>query len=386
MKGYHQISMAPKSKDKTAFTCHLGLFQYKRMSFGLTNAPATFQRLMNKLFSGVGWNFVFVYLDDILIVSKSFEEHLQHVEKVLRQLEEVGLKLRPKKCCFAQTRIEYLGHTLSPQGVQPNDGKVKAVKDFPRPMSCTEVKQFLGIVNICRRHVPNLAKDKSTGSTVQFMWNDDCESAFKEIKEKLVSAPLLHPPDLTKQFYLCTDTSEKGFGALLDRKGRAQELVSYCLCQQTDESCRSQVRPQKLEVAALVYAVEHFEVYLLGNEFTVYTDHQALVSAFISHMESQTRGLLARWYLRISRFLPKMRIEYKPGAANVVADSLSRAPLTETENRRVLHMTEEVPCLQLVQEEQKKDKELSELMNYLKDKLLPSEEHAAKQILAICIS
>ena len=105
MKGYHQIKMSPESTDKTAFTCHRGLFQYKRMPFGLMNAPPTFQRLMNKLFSGTEWSFVFVYLDNIMIVSKSSEEHLQHVEKVLTNLEEVGLKLKPKKCAFAQTRI-----------------------------------------------------------------------------------------------------------------------------------------------------------------------------------------------------------------------------------------------------------------------------------------
>ena len=118
--------------------------------------PATFQRLMNKLFTGPKWNFLFVYLDDLLIVSQSLDEHLAHITQVLNQLEEAGLKLRPEKCSFAQTTIEYLGHTLSPDGVRPNDNKVKAVKEFQRPVSCKEVKSFLGLVNFYRRHLPNL--------------------------------------------------------------------------------------------------------------------------------------------------------------------------------------------------------------------------------------
>ena len=156
-----------------------------------------------------------------------FQEHLEHLEQVLRQLEEAGLRLRLEKCSFALTIIEYLGLTLSPEGVQPNDNKVKAVKEFQRPTSCKEIKSFLGLVNFYRRHLPNLTaitrpltaltrKYKSTGTTVSFIWNDQCEMAFQEVKRMLVSAPLLHPPDMTKPFYLWTDASEKGFGALLE--------------------------------------------------------------------------------------------------------------------------------------------------------------------------
>ena len=133
MKGYHQIRMDPDSKSKAEFTCHMGLYQYRRVPFGLTNAPAMFQRLMNQLFSGNIWNFVFVYLDDLLIVSRSFQEYLEHVEKVLTRLEEAGLRLKPSKCAFAQEKVEYLGHTLSSSGVSPNDKKVQAVKNFPTP-------------------------------------------------------------------------------------------------------------------------------------------------------------------------------------------------------------------------------------------------------------
>ena len=396
MKGYHHIKMTSESKEKTAFTCHLGLFQYRRMPFGLTNAPATFQRLMNKLFCGPKWKFLFVYLDDLLIVSQSFQEHIEHVKQVLNQLEEAGLRLRPEKCSFAQTSVEYLGHTLSLDGVRPNDNKVKAVKEFKRPTCCKEVKSFLGLVNFYRRHLPNLAaitrpltaltrKDKETGTTVPFVWDEPCELAFQEVKRLLVSAPLLHPPDMTKPFYLWTDASEKGFGALLEQEDSDGSRYPVAYASRQTNPAEAKYAPTELEVAALVYAVEHFEVYLLGSEFTVYTDHQSLVSAFISHMKSQSRGLLARWYLRVARFLPKMKLEYKPGRINGVADALSRAPTpSESKEMLVLHIPadqQDESLLKSVSEQQRQDKELDQLIRYLQHKELPAEKQAVQQVL-----
>ena len=148
---------------------------------------------------------------------------------------------------------------------------------------------------------------------VPFVWNDKCEVAFQEVKKMLVSAPLLRLPDLTKPFYLWTDASEKGFGALLEQEGTNGKKYPIAYASRQTYPAEAKYALTELEVAALVYAVEYFEVYLLGNEFTVYTNHQSLVSAFISHMINQSRGLLARWYLRIARFLPKMQLQYKPG-------------------------------------------------------------------------
>ena len=189
MKGYHQIRMHSESKDKTAFTCHMGHFQYRRMPFSLTNSPATFQRLMSLLFNGREWDILFIYLDDLLIVSKSISEHLEHLEKVLNRLMEVGLKLKPGKCTFAQEQVDYLGHTLSAEGVRRNSAKVAAVRDFPKPRSSKEVKSFLGLVNFYRRHLPNFAviarpltalrrQHKESKKTIPFVWNDKCEAAF----------------------------------------------------------------------------------------------------------------------------------------------------------------------------------------------------------------
>ena len=228
MKGYHQVKMEEQSKPKTAFTCHSGLYQYRRMPFGLMNAPATFQRLMNRLFSGKEWEPVFVYLDDILVVSASFEDHLRDVGLVLDRLKEAGLRLKPSKCSFARKEVVYLGFTVSSEGVTPNQEKVKAIVDLPQPTDCKSVRRFLGMLNFYRRHIQSLAavarpltaltrKDPVSGGTVQFKWSPDCEKAFRELKEKLVSAPVLRPPDLSKQFFVWTEASLLGFGAVLEQ-------------------------------------------------------------------------------------------------------------------------------------------------------------------------
>ena len=382
MKGYHQVKMDEQSKCNTVFTCHRGLFQYCRMPFGLTNTPATFQRLMDKLFAGQEWDSVFVYLDDILIVSNSMEDHLRDVGLVLDKLSEAGLRLKPSKCSFARKEVEYLGFTISAEGVRPNDTKVKAIVEFPTPTDSTSVKRFLGMLNFYRRHVQDLAavarpltaltrKDKATGGNVPFTWSSHCEEAFTELKQRLVSAPVLCPPDLTRPFFVWTDASIVGFGAVLEQLDEQNQRHPIAFASRQTNPAERKYAPTELEVAALIFAVEYFEVYLLGNQFTVYTDHQALVSAFIVHLKSQTRGLLAHWYLRIAKFMPQMKLEYKPGSANVVADTLSRAPVEN--NASVLQisqgtvMTEDkmARCLQQVQAEQRKDKDLVKIIEFL---------------------
>ena len=198
--------------------------------------------------------------------------------------------------------------------MRPNNAKVEAVKNFPRPKSSKEVKSFLGLVNFYRRHLPNFAvvtrpltaltrQDKVLKKPVPFKWDDGCEAAFQKARELFITAPLLYPPDLTRDFYLWTDASGLGFGAVLEqvREDRCRHPVAYV--SRKTNIAEAKYAPTKLEVAALVYPVTHFEIYLLGNNFMVYTDHQALVSAFIPHMKSQVKGLLARWYLKLAPFL-----------------------------------------------------------------------------------
>ena len=181
---------------------------------------------MNRLFTGKEWNFIFVYLDDLLIVSKSLTEHVQHVGKVLKQLSEANLRLKPQKCKFAQQQVEYLGHTLTSEGVRPNDGKTRAVKEFVRPTTGKEVKSFLGLVNYYRRHLKNLAivarplTALTRKGIVRLDWTRECEEAFQEVKQMLCTATMLRPPDMGKEFFLSTDASARGFGGTAGTRRR----------------------------------------------------------------------------------------------------------------------------------------------------------------------
>ena len=196
-------------------------------------------------------------------------------------MEKTNLRLKPQ---FAQTSIEYLGHTLSPEGVRPNSNKVKAVLEYPRPTSVKEVKSFIGLVSYYRRHLKDLAlitrpltaltrKDKNTGKLVAFSWGEQCEKAFTQIKQLLTSAPLLHPPDLTKEFYLWTDASSRGFGALLEQEGEDGKRYPVAFASRQTNLAEQKYAPTELEIATLIFAVEHFEVYLIGSTTTQITRH-----------------------------------------------------------------------------------------------------------------
>ena len=262
MRGYHQVKMAEGSKEKTAFVCHRGLYQYCRMPFGLTNVPATFQRLMDKLFNG--WNFVFIYLDDILIAYRNFSEHITHIMQVLQRLQEVGLKVKPSKCTLAEKQINYLGFSISAKGVWPTFKNVLAVKEFPCPTPVKEVKRFLGLANFYRRHLQNMGiicrpltaltrKDKQTGQPVKFEWSTQCEKSFQKIKEMLISSPVLVPPDLDKEFFLWVDASEDGFGAIMEQNGEDGLRHPVAYASRAINEAEKKYPPTKLEMAVISY-------------------------------------------------------------------------------------------------------------------------------------
>ena len=399
MRGYHQIKMAKKSKEKTAFVCHRGLYQFCRMPFDLTNAPATFQRLMDKLFDG--WSFVFIYLDDILIASRNFEEHTSHVIEVLQRLQDVGLKVKPSKCRFAEKQVDYLGFNISATGVCPTHRNVFAVKEFPRPNTVKEIKRFLGLANFYRQHLRDMGmismpltaltrKNKQTGQSVMFEWSDKCEESFQKIKSMLISSPLLILPDLDKEFFLWVDACEDGFGAILEQVGDDNLRHPVAYASRATNDAEKKYPPTKLEMAAIVFALNHFEVYLLGHKITVFTDHQALVTGYMSYLRGQSKGLLSRWYLKVSQYLPNLTFEHKPGKYNEAADALSRAPVkVEVTPDSVCLVMQVVPVypeetlLQNIRAHQSEDKEIVDITNYLEKKKLPTDPKKAQHIAAI---
>ena len=169
----------------------------------------------------------------------------------------------------------------------------------------------------------------------KFIWTSECTVAFEEIKKRLVTALLLHPPDMEKEFFLWTDASEKRFGAVLEQEDTEEKRHPIAYASRATNTAEQKYAPTELEVAALIFGLEHFQVYLLGSRVTVFTDHQALVSSFLPYLKSQSKGLLARWYLRLAPYLPNLSLQYKPGAVNQAADALSRVPHGES---LVLHI------------------------------------------------
>ena len=292
--GYWQVPIAPSDVEKTAFCPGpgLGLFHFKRMPFGLTGAPGSFQRLMDKVLRGL--NFVTTYLDDVLVHSKTKDEHIKHLNVVFSRLRNAGLTLRGSKCHIGHDKVYYLGHVFSEQGMRPDEGKVRVVKEWPTPKNPSEVRQFLGLASYYRRYIQSFATiaaslHELTQKDVSFRWTSECDHAFNLLKEKLTQAPILVYPQFGSEatpFILETDASDVGIAAVLQQDGHVIAYASRAL----SKSEKNYSVIQK-ECLAIVYGTKQFRHYLLGRSFTVLTDHATLQWLSAQKME----GLLCRW-------------------------------------------------------------------------------------------
>ncbi|XP_064398966.1 uncharacterized protein LOC135345475 [Halichondria panicea] len=335
--GFWKVQVHPDSKEKTAFITHQGLYQFNVMPFGLRNAPAVFQRLMQQVLAGLnpeeGVPFASVYIDDILIFSQSFNDHLQHLEAVIDRVASAGLRLKPSKCKFIRQTVEYLGHVLTPMGICPNPEKVRAVQQFPRPTSVKEVRQFLGLASYYRRFVKGFADIAQplhalTKANCRYDWTADCQTSFDSLKSRMLMSPVLAFPDFSLPFTLETDASIKGLGAVLSQRGQEDgkvHPVAYASRALSPQEQRYSVT--ELETLAVVWAVKHYHAYLYGHDVVVYTDHSA-VKAVLSN--PQANGKHARWWSQVyCSGIKNLEIVYRAGRDNANADALSRAPVTQ---------------------------------------------------------
>ncbi|GBG70429.1 hypothetical protein CBR_g6557 [Chara braunii] len=231
--GYHQIAIRPEDQHKTAFQTRYGLYEFVVMPFGLCNAPGTFQHAMNRIFRDYLDKFVIVYLDDILIFSRTVDEHVAHLDKVLSLLRQHKFKINGEKCEFGRTRILYLGHEISAEGLKPDDAKVASIRDWPRPQSVTEIRSFLGMTGYYRTFVKNYSIVAApltdlTRFDTPWEWTDKCEAAFRHLKHALTHYEVLKLPDPDKPFVVTTDASQYGIGAMLaQQEGPKLRLVEY---------------------------------------------------------------------------------------------------------------------------------------------------------------
>jgi hypothetical protein len=317
--GYHQIRVWPEDIPKTAFTTRYGLYEYLVMSFGLTNAPAHFTYLMNSVFMPELDKFVVVFIDDILIYSKSKEEHATHLRVVLTRLREHKLYAKFSKCEFWLDQVPFLGHILSAEGVAVDPSKVKDILEWKPPTTVHLVRSFLGMAGYYRRFIPDFSKiskpiTELLKNNVKFNWTPECSEAFEKLKKLLTTAPVLAQPDIEKSFDVYCDASGTGIGCVLMQEGHVIAYASWQLKRHEEH-----YPTHDLELAAVVHALKIWRHYLLGNTCHIYTDHKSLKYIFI---QAELNMRQRRWLELIKDY--DLEVHYHPGKANVVADALNR--------------------------------------------------------------
>ena len=323
-KGYWQIPLTERARPLTAFITHHGLFHWKVMPFGLVNSGATFSRIMRRLLKGLEG--VDNYIDDILIHSPTFEDHVQTLREVFRRLRSAGLTAKPSKCFIAYSEVEFLGHVVGKGQTKPRPAKIEAITNAKRPETKSQLRSYLGLTGYYRSFIPNYAMiavpltDRTKkGEPNKVRWGESQETAFQTLKDRLVKAPILHLPDLHKPFILRTDASDVGIAAvLLQEHSGGKFPVAYA--SKKLSKCQRNYSVIERECLAIVWAVQRYEPYLYGNEFTIETDHQPLKCVQKSKVAN---GRIMRWALALQPF--RYRIEAIQGSKNVGADYLSRA-------------------------------------------------------------
>ena len=317
--GYHQIRIREQDIPKTAFRTSFGSYEYTVMSFGLANAPPTFSRMMNFIFNPYTNEFVLVYLDDILVFSKNKEDHAKHLRLVLDKLREHQFYAKFSKCEFWLDEVLYLGHIISAKGIAVNPEKVSAIVNWEPPQNVKQLRSFLGLASYCRRFVENFSKIAKPLSNllqkhVKYVWSPECDIAFNTLKEKLITAPVLTPPDESKPYEVFCDASLQGLGAVLMQEKKVVVYTSRQL-----KPNEKNYPTHDLELAAVVHALLTWRHLLLGRKVDIFTDHKSLKYIFT---QPNLNLRQTRWVEMIQEYNPS--IEYTPGKANVIADALSR--------------------------------------------------------------
>lgn len=322
--GFWQVEIEEKDKEKTAFVCSAGLFEFNVMPFGLTNAPATFQRMMDEVIADMDWRVGSDYIDDLIVGSLTFEEHLSNLASLFKRLTEYGLTVKLSKCSFGKHQLVYLGHRISKEGISPNPAKTAAIDKMQQPKNISALRRFLGMTNYYRRfihHYADLAAplNKLLQKDSVWKWSDACQLAFDTLKDHLRSSPILAYPDFSKPFILHTDASIVGLGAVLVQEQNNKEVViAYASRAVTKDERKWGIT--ELECLAVIWGLKIFRPYIYGRTITVVTDHEALTS--LKSKRDELTGRLGRWALKLQEY--DLEIKHRPGKLHGDADALSR--------------------------------------------------------------
>lgn len=325
-KGYWQIALTPRAREISAFSTPFGQYEFLTMPFGLKLAPMTFQRAMNQLLEGLS-DFAVAYLDDISIRSRTWEEHVAHLQVVFDRLERAGLTLNANKCVIGSSSVKYLGYQVGSGVVTPVSAKVDAILQIPIPTSKTDIRSFLGSVGFYRRFIPryselaapltDLLKGGRRGD-ISLKWTPHCTVAFEKLRSILAQLPSLKTPDFNQPFEIYTDASEVGIsGVLVQIHEEVPYPVGYYSRKLLDRESRYSTVEK--ELLAIMAALDHFHVYVGFGPLTVHSDHRPLV--WLRQCTTANQRVL-RWALALSEY--DIRVEHIKGSENVLADMLSR--------------------------------------------------------------
>lgn len=335
--GFHQIEMDAADIPKTAFNTENGHYEFTRMPFGLKNAPATFQRVMDNILRGLQNEQCLVYLDDIIVFSTSLQEHLDRLRSVFQNLRNSNFKLQLDKSEFLRREVAYLGHVVTPDGVKPNPDKIIAIKKYPLPSTTKQIKGFLGLLGYYRRFIKNFAKvtkplTRCLKKGAKIEHNPEFVECFEACKNLLVNEPILQYPDFSKTFNLTCDASNVALGAVLSQGPIGQDLPIAYASRTLNDSERNYSTIEK-ECLCIVWATKYFRPYLFGRKFNIITDHKPLQWLF---NQKDPSSKLVRWRIKLEEF--DYNITYKKGKLNTNADALSRIELHVNESDNISNL------------------------------------------------
>ena len=325
---YWQMPMEEKSIPATAFTCHLGLYEFTRLPYGLTNAPGIFQRQMNKILNGLIGKICMVYLDDIVIYSRTEAEHVKHLQQVLDRLRKAKLQLKPSKCHFGLKQLDLLGYRISAAGIETLPEKVSAIRNLAPPDDATGVRSFLGMAGYYRSCIRDFADIAAplfelTKKNTPFHWGTEHQESFDKLKMALTESPVMAHPKTDEPYTLYTDASNYAVGAILvqeDDQG-IERVISFA-SHKLSGAEKNWATIEK-EAYAVIFALKKYHMYLWGAKFEIHTDHKPLLALFKSEVKNSK---IQRWAIQISEYGAPIR--YHPGKLNIRADMLSRIKTT----------------------------------------------------------
>ena len=320
---FWQVKQSEKDAPKTAFITRTGCYQFTRLAFGLSGSPGLFQRLADLIFSGLTWDALLVFLDDIIIFGRTVEEHLHRIEQVFQRLSQANLKITPTKCHFFQKEVNFLGFHISQQGVRSDPSKTAAIADWPTPKNIKQVRSFCATINYYRRHIHQFSIIAAPlydllKKRARFNWTEDHERAFRTLKMRLTTAPILAIFDPTRPTFVDCDASGSGLGGIISQMVDGQERVVAYASRTLNES-EKKYSITKRELLGVIFALKQFRQYVLGIHFTLRTDHEPL--RYLQSMKDPP-AQMGRWLDRLQEFL--FTVQHRPGVKHGNADGLSR--------------------------------------------------------------